>query len=98
MDLSCGVGATCTPLPLPPCGGGLGRGVTRRRRTRICMPVMSGKHAFLALLEQEGIEILFGNPGTTELPLQDALARDGSPRYVLALQEASVLAMADGYA
>src|SRR5258706_1188801 len=70
----------------------------RKSAREIGMPVMSGKHAFLALLEQEGIEILFGNPGTTELPLQDALARDGSPRYVLALQEASVLAMADGYA
>jgi benzoylformate decarboxylase len=62
------------------------------------MPVMSGKRAFLELLKQEGIEILFGNPGTTELPLQDALAVEPGLRYVLALQEASVLAMADGYA
>ena len=62
------------------------------------MPVMSGKRAFLELLKQEGIEILFGNPGTTELPLMDALAVETGLRYVLGLQEASVLAMADGYA
>jgi len=62
------------------------------------MPIMSGKRAFLELLKQEGIEVLFGNPGTTELPLMDALAVETGLRYVLGLQEASVLAMADGYA
>src|SRR5215468_11235198 len=59
---------------------------------------MSGKRAFLELLKQEGVEILFGNPGTTELPLIDALAVENELRYVLALQEASVIGMADGYA
>jgi benzoylformate decarboxylase len=59
---------------------------------------MSGKRAFLDVLKQEGVEILFGNPGTTELPLMDALAVDNELRYVLGLQEAAVMAMADGYA
>src|SRR5271155_4423109 len=59
---------------------------------------MTGKRAFLELLKQEGIEILFGNPGTTELPLMDALAADNELRYVLGLQEATVIGMADGYA
>jgi len=62
------------------------------------MPLMSGKRAFLEILKQEGVEIIFGNPGTTELPLMDALAGDNTIRYVLGLQEASVVAMADGYA
>ncbi|HEX9461579.1 MAG TPA: thiamine pyrophosphate-binding protein [Alphaproteobacteria bacterium] len=62
------------------------------------MPVMSGKRAFLDLLKQEGVGVLFGNPGTTELPLMDALAVDRDLRYVLALQEAALMAMADGYA
>ena len=35
---------------------------------------MSGKRAFLDLLKQEGVGIVFGNPGTTELPLMDAFA------------------------
>ena len=62
------------------------------------MPVISGKRAFLEILKQEGVEVLFGNPGTTELPLMDALAVDNDIRYVLGLQEAVVMAMADGYA
>jgi benzoylformate decarboxylase len=62
------------------------------------LPVMSGKRAFLDILKQEGVEILFGNPGTTELPLMDALAVDNELHYVLGLQEAAVMAMADGYA
>jgi benzoylformate decarboxylase len=62
------------------------------------VPAMSGKRAFLELLKQEGVAMMFGNPGTTELPLMDALAVDNEMRYVLALQEAAVMAMADGYA
>jgi len=62
------------------------------------MPFMSGKRAFLELLRQEGVEYLFGNPGTTELPLMDALVDAPGLTYVLALQEAAVVAMADGYA
>jgi benzoylformate decarboxylase len=62
------------------------------------VPSISGKRAFLELLKQEGVDVLFGNPGTTELPLMDALAVYGDLRYVLALQEAAVMAMADGYA
>jgi benzoylformate decarboxylase len=62
------------------------------------MPMMSGKRAFLELLRQEGVEVIFGNPGTTELPLMDALAVESAPRYVLALQEGAVMAMAGGYA
>src|SRR6202045_4541880 len=59
---------------------------------------MSGKRAFLDLLKQEGVEIMFGNPGTTELPLMDAFATENELRYMLGLQEAAVIAMADGYA
>jgi benzoylformate decarboxylase len=62
------------------------------------MAFMSGKRAFLALLQQEGVEYLFGNPGTTELPLMDGLVETPEVRYVLGLQEAAVVAMADGYA
>jgi benzoylformate decarboxylase len=41
---------------------------------------------------------VFGNPGTTELPLMDAFAVEHDIRYVLGLQEAALMAMADGYA
>jgi benzoylformate decarboxylase len=62
------------------------------------MSLISGKRAFLELLRQEGVDIIFGNPGTTELPLMDALAVESGIRYVLGLQEAVVMAMAGGYA
>jgi benzoylformate decarboxylase len=57
-----------------------------------------GAEVLLEVLESEGVEYIFGNPGTTELPLMDALLRYPSVNYVLALQEASAVAMADGYA
>ena len=62
------------------------------------MAVITGRRAFLELLKQEGVDILFGNPGTTELPLMDALAAEDGIGYVLGLSEAAVMAMADGYA
>ena len=62
------------------------------------MPMMPGKIALLELLKQEGVRVMFGNPGTTELPLMDAFAVEREIRYVLALQEAPAMGMADGYA
>ncbi len=62
-------------------------------------PVL-GRDALLEVLASEGVRHIFGNPGTTELPLMDALAGPGGEAfdYVLSLQEATVVAMADGYA
>ena len=59
---------------------------------------ISGRSAFIELLKLEGVTHLFGNPGTTELPIMHALADYPEMRYVLGLQEAIVVAMADGYA
>lgn len=57
----------------------------------------TGADAFLSLLIDEGVEHLFGNPGTTELPLMNALSNHPALHYVLGLQEGVVVAMADGY-
>ncbi len=59
---------------------------------------LTGRSAFLALLQDEGVDLLFGNPGTTELPIMAALHEYPDMRYVLGLQESLVVAMADGYA
>lgn len=59
---------------------------------------ITGRSAFLSLLKDEGVSYLFGNPGTTELPIMDALSDHPEITYVLGLQEAVVVAMADGYA
>ncbi len=58
----------------------------------------TGRHALLELLIDHGVEYVFGNPGTTELPLMDGLQEYPQLKYILALQEASAVAMADGYA
>jgi len=61
------------------------------------MKEMSGCAAFMSILEDEEVNYLFGNPGTTELPIMDCLADRPGIDYVLGLQEAIVMAMADGY-
>ena len=51
----------------------------------------------MEILRAEGVRYLFGNPGTTELTFLDALP-DSGIEYILALQEATAAAAADGYA
>src|SRR5580693_5055086 len=58
---------------------------------------ITGRSAFLALLRDEGITHLFGNPGTTELPIMHALKDYPELTYVMAMQESLVVAMADGF-
>ena len=59
---------------------------------------ITGRDAFLRVLKDEGVVKMFGNPGTTELPIMHALSSAPEMGYVLGLQEAVVIAMADGYA
>src|SRR6478609_1053921 len=53
----------------------------------------TGIQAFLDLLADFGVKQIFGNPGTTELPLNDALVTDRRIKYILGLQEVPVMAM-----
>lgn len=59
---------------------------------------MTGIKAFLEILASAGVSHIFGNPGTTELPLNESLAEDARFRYIFGVQEIPVVAMADGYA
>jgi benzoylformate decarboxylase len=61
------------------------------------MNLITGRSAFLALLKDEGITHLFGNPGTTELPIMHALKDYPDLTYVMAMQESLVVAIADGF-
>jgi len=62
------------------------------------MPTLTGRSAFLRLLVEEGVTHLFGNPGTTELPIMEVVPDFPALKYVLGLHESVVVAMADGYA
>ncbi|HWC78493.1 MAG TPA: thiamine pyrophosphate-binding protein [Pseudonocardiaceae bacterium] len=59
---------------------------------------MTPIEAMLRILREEGVDRIFGNPGTTELPFVDALAEAEDLPYTLAVQELTAVGMADGYA
>ncbi|MEO8496836.1 MAG: thiamine pyrophosphate-binding protein, partial [Planctomycetota bacterium] len=59
---------------------------------------ISGIQAFLEILADFKVRYIFGNPGTSELPLNDALVGDDRFQYILGLQEVPVMSMADGFA
>ena len=54
----------------------------------------SVREAAFAIFEHFGVDRLFGNPGSTELPMLKAMPFP----YVMGLNEAVVMGMADGYA
>jgi len=62
------------------------------------MSAITGRSAFLRLLVDEGVTHLFGNPGTTELPIMEVVPDYPQLKYVLGLYESVVVGMADGYA
>lgn len=59
-------------------------------------PTTTVRDATLALMRDLGMTTIFGNPGSTELPLFRDFPEDF--RYSLALQECVAVGMADGYA
>jgi benzoylformate decarboxylase len=67
-----------------------------RKATKSSGASVSVKDATLNLLRAFKIQKVFGNPGSTELPFLSDWPDDID--YVLGLQEASVIGMADGYA
>ena len=60
--------------------------------------LMTGKQALLEMLKAEGVEFIFGNPGTSEGPIIDLLGDYPELRYVLALQESVAVGMGESYA
>jgi benzoylformate decarboxylase len=62
------------------------------------MAMMTGAQAMYEFLVRQGVEYIFGNPGTSELPLMDVFAERNEIEYILALHEDSALGIAAGYA
>ena len=61
------------------------------------MTYMTGARAFLEMLRAEGIEYIFGNPGTSESAIMALLPEYPDLQYMLATQEGVAMGMADGY-
>ena len=59
---------------------------------------MIGAEAICRILEEEGVEYVFGVPGNTEVPLLDSLAQASGIKFFSAVHESVSVAMADGYA
>ncbi|MFB1062476.1 thiamine pyrophosphate-binding protein [Natrinema sp. H-ect4] len=57
----------------------------------------TGADLFTDALESYGVDYVFGNPGTTELPIMDAIGRSDL-EYRLGLHEDIAVGMAGGYA
>ena len=57
----------------------------------------NGAALLLETLLDEGVTHLFGNPGTTELPLMDALVNEARLEFILTLHEGVAISAAEGY-
>lgn len=62
------------------------------------MAPITGKHALMQTLKAEGIKYVFGNPGTSESAIMDAIEAYPDIEYVLVVQEGVAMGMADAYA
>jgi len=62
------------------------------------MTQKTGHQKLLEQLEADGIHYMFGNPGSSEEGLLDEISRFPAIDYLLGLQEAAILGIADGYA
>ena len=62
------------------------------------MPTRPGRDVLMEALEAEGVQYIFGNPGTTEGAIMHALEDHPDLEYILVAQEGVAVGMADGYA
>ena len=62
------------------------------------MATTTGHRKLLEQLRADGMTTMFGNPGSSEEGLLDEVSRFPEIRYILGLQEAALVLMANGYA
>jgi benzoylformate decarboxylase len=62
------------------------------------MTIMAGRQAIMEIFRTEGVEYIFGNPGTTELGFVDMLQDYPQLRYIMCLHEGVALGAAHMYA
>lgn len=72
--------------------------MTDSREQQKVVTIKTGRFAIIEQLVADGVTHVFGNPGTVEQGLLDALSEYPSIQYILALQETIAVGIADGYA
>ena len=60
--------------------------------------IMEGAEVILKVLEDQGVEVIFGYPGGAVLPIYDAIFRNNKIRHVLVRHEQAAVHAAEGYA
>ena len=60
--------------------------------------LVTGAEAILRVLEEEGVEVVFGYPGGAVLPIYDALFKNNAIRHILVRHEQAAVHAAEGYA
>ena len=59
---------------------------------------ITGADAILKVLNEQGVEVIFGYPGGAILPIYDALFKSNSIRHILVRHEQAAVHAAEGYA
>jgi len=73
---------------------------TEKKSARVTDDILllSGAEILLKVLEDEGVEIIFGYPGGAVLPIYDALFKNNKIRHILVRHEQAAVHAAEGYA
>jgi len=59
---------------------------------------LNGAEAILKVLDEQGVEVIFGYPGGAVLPIYDALFKSNSLKHILVRHEQAAVHAAEGYA
>ena len=72
--------------------------MTDKQQAKPSVHMMEGAELILKVLEDQGVEVIFGYPGGAVLPIYDALFRNNSIRHILVRHEQAAVHAAEGYA
>ena len=71
---------------------------TKQNKTKSAPVMMEGAEVILKVLEDQGVDVIFGYPGGAVLPIYDAIFRNNKIRHVLVRHEQAAVHAAEGYA
>ena len=70
---------------------------TKQNKTKSAPVMMEGAEVILKVLEDQGVDVIFGYPGGAVLPIYDAIFRNNKIRHVLVRHEQAAVHAAEGY-
>jgi len=67
-------------------------------KTPVAVDMQSGAEVLLRALKDQGVEVIFGYPGGSVLPIYDAIFQQNAIRHILVRHEQAAVHAAEGYA